>query len=164
MEELPNILWSYHTIPQEGTGMIPFHLVYDGETLVPTEIGISSARVSAYSENNAEKHSLEMDLVEDSRDRVAARIRVYKQRMCQAYNRKVILHSFQVGGYGLEKNATGRRSWEAETSLGRTISNAQEAELRSLLSTGLKRKTIRTPIKYFPPLTLSHLKRQTLSY
>lgn len=31
VEELPNILWSYHTTPQERISMTPFHLVYEGE-------------------------------------------------------------------------------------------------------------------------------------
>lgn len=60
MEELPNILWSYRTTSLEGTGMIPFHLVYGGEVMVPAEIGMSSAQFSSYNEDNVEKRSLEL--------------------------------------------------------------------------------------------------------
>lgn len=54
VEELSNILWSYHTTPREDTSMPPFHLVHGGEVVVPVEVGISFTRVRAYDEDNAE--------------------------------------------------------------------------------------------------------------
>lgn len=68
---------SYYS-PKE-THMIPFHLVYGGEIVVPIEIEISSVRFNAYGEDNTKKHSLELDLVEESSDRVVAQLKAYKQ-------------------------------------------------------------------------------------
>lgn len=58
---------SCRTTPREGTGMPPFHLVYGGEAVVPTKIEMSFMWVSTYNEDNVMKHSLELDLVEESR-------------------------------------------------------------------------------------------------
>lgn len=77
VEELLSILWSYQTTPQEGTSMPPFHLVHGG-VVVSTEIGMAFARVSAYDEDNTEKHSLDLDLVEETRDRTVAWLRVFR--------------------------------------------------------------------------------------
>lgn len=76
VEKLPNILWSYCTTPHEDTSMTPFHLVYG--VVVPTKIRMSSARVNSYNEDNAEKRLLELDLVEESREKIAARLKAYK--------------------------------------------------------------------------------------
>lgn len=77
--------------------MIPFHLVYGGEVVVPVEIEVTSVRVSTYGEDNGEKCVMKLDLVEESRKKVVARLKAYKQLMYQAYNRKVVPRSFQVG-------------------------------------------------------------------
>lgn len=54
------VLWSYRTTPQVGTSMTPFHLVYGEEVVVPVEIEVTSARVSAYGEDNGEKRAMEL--------------------------------------------------------------------------------------------------------
>lgn len=74
MEEIPSILWSYCTTPREGTGMTPFHLVYGEEAVAPIKIRMPSTWA-----NNVEKHSLELDLVEESHDKAIAQLRTYKQ-------------------------------------------------------------------------------------
>lgn len=79
MEELPSILWSYHTTSREETSMPPLYLVYDGEIVVPTEIGMPSTQGSAYVEDTIEKHLVELDLVEKSQDRSLAWLRACKQ-------------------------------------------------------------------------------------
>ncbi|RDY08814.1 Tf2-8, partial [Mucuna pruriens] len=39
VEELPQVLWSYHTTPHSSTKETPFRLTYDMEAVVPMEIG-----------------------------------------------------------------------------------------------------------------------------
>lgn len=59
--------------------MIPFHLVYRGEAVDPVKIGMSSGRVNAYNKDNAKKkRSLELDLVEESRDKATVQLKMYK--------------------------------------------------------------------------------------
>lgn len=78
MEELPSILWFYHTTPWEGPGITPFHLVYGGKIVVPTKIGMSSTRVNSCNEDNVEKHSLALNLVKELWDKAATQLRAYK--------------------------------------------------------------------------------------
>lgn len=83
--------------------MTHFHLVYGGEAVALAEIRSKSAQVDGYDEANAEKCLLKLNLVEETRDKVASLLRVYKQKMCQAYNLKVISHSFQVDDFVWKK-------------------------------------------------------------
>lgn len=76
--------------------MTLFYLVYGGEVIILIEKEMTSKWVSAYGEDNAKKWVMKLDLVEETRDKAATRLKVYKQRMCQTYNCKVKRHSFQV--------------------------------------------------------------------
>ncbi|XP_042400762.1 uncharacterized protein LOC121990751 [Zingiber officinale] len=97
MDELPSVLWALHTTPKEGTGVTLFHLVYDGEAVVPVEIEVESDRVLHYDEGNEERRLMELDMVNEVHDKAAARLTVYRQRMRKNYNRRVIPRSFQSG-------------------------------------------------------------------
>ncbi|XP_042460263.1 uncharacterized protein LOC122043738 [Zingiber officinale] len=87
VDELPSVLWVLRTTPKEGTGVTPFHLVYGGEAVVPVEIGVESDRVLHYDEGNDEQRLMELDMVDKVRDKTAARLTAYRQRMRQNYNR-----------------------------------------------------------------------------
>jgi len=41
-EEVPRIVWAYHTTPQTSTVETPFNLVYGSDTMIPVEIHESS--------------------------------------------------------------------------------------------------------------------------
>ncbi|XP_042460373.1 uncharacterized protein LOC122043872 [Zingiber officinale] len=98
VDELPNVLWALCTIPKEATGMIPFHLVYDSEAVVPMEVGVESDRVQHYDKGNVERRLMELDLVDEMRAKVAVRLTAYRQRMKQNYNRRVWLSASALGG------------------------------------------------------------------
>ncbi|XP_042416067.1 uncharacterized protein LOC122005181 [Zingiber officinale] len=83
--------------PKEGTGFTPFHLVYGGEAVAPVEVGIESDRVLHYNGENGGRRWMELDMVDETRDKAIARLTAYRQRMRQNYNRRVIPRSFQVG-------------------------------------------------------------------
>jgi len=38
LEEVPKILWAYHTTPQSTTKETPFNLVYESDAMIPMEI------------------------------------------------------------------------------------------------------------------------------
>lgn len=66
--------------------------------MVPVEIGMESIRVKTYDEeDNVQKRQVELDLVTETWEEAAARLWAYKRCMCQAYNKKVTPHSFQLG-------------------------------------------------------------------
>ena len=48
VEELPNILWAYHTTPRRSTGETLFSLTYGVEAVIPTEVSLCSARVVGF--------------------------------------------------------------------------------------------------------------------
>ncbi|XP_042410299.1 uncharacterized protein LOC121999723 [Zingiber officinale] len=96
VDELPSVLWELCTIPKEGTKVTPFHLVYGGEAVFPVEVEVESDRIQHYSEDNAERRLLELDLMDEARTKTTIRLMIYRQRMKQRYNQRVIPRSFQV--------------------------------------------------------------------
>ncbi|XP_042440642.1 uncharacterized protein LOC122026014 [Zingiber officinale] len=97
VDEIPSVLWVIRITPKEGTGATLFHLVYGGEAVVPIEVGVESDRIQHYSEDNAKRRRLELDLVDEACVKAVARLMAYRSRMKQSYNRRVIPRSFQVG-------------------------------------------------------------------
>ncbi|XP_074557048.1 uncharacterized protein LOC141813038 [Curcuma longa] len=77
--------------------MTPFHLVYGREAVVPIEIGVESDRRQCYNKENDGRRLMELDLVSEARDKASMRLTAYRQRMCCAYNKRVIPRTFQVG-------------------------------------------------------------------
>ncbi|RDX98169.1 hypothetical protein CR513_18938, partial [Mucuna pruriens] len=56
VEELPQVLWSYHTTPHSTTNETPFRLTFETEVMIPIEIGEPS-RVPPYSNQVRKKKS-----------------------------------------------------------------------------------------------------------
>ncbi|XP_042379958.1 uncharacterized protein LOC121972341 [Zingiber officinale] len=67
------------------------------------EVGVESDRVQQYDASNAEWRQLELDMVDEARAKAAVRLMVYRQRMKQNYNRRVIPRAFQVGDFVWKK-------------------------------------------------------------
>ena len=49
-EELPNVLWAYMTTARTLIGETPFRLTYGTEAVIPVEVGVTSTRRAAFSE------------------------------------------------------------------------------------------------------------------
>ncbi|XP_042404693.1 uncharacterized protein LOC121994865 [Zingiber officinale] len=94
VEELQSVLWTYRTTPRESTGLTSFHLVYGSEAVVPVEIGVPSTRRMLYDKENAERRLAELDLITETREQTAAQLFVYRQRMRQNYDKKVVPRFF----------------------------------------------------------------------
>ncbi|XP_042380175.1 uncharacterized protein LOC121972589 [Zingiber officinale] len=77
-------------------GITSFHLVYGGEAVVTIEVGVEFDRIQLYDKENVDQRLMELDLVEEIGDMVAAQLMVYRQRMKQSYNQTVIPRSFQL--------------------------------------------------------------------
>ncbi|XP_075475308.1 uncharacterized protein LOC142506055 [Primulina tabacum] len=93
VEELPSILWAYRTTPQTA----------GSEAVLPVEIGQSSTRIESYPSNNDQTRAIELDLVEEKRDRAAIRMEAYQSRVMKSYNKHVRARYFQVGGLVMKK-------------------------------------------------------------
>ncbi|XP_042460613.1 uncharacterized protein LOC122044144 [Zingiber officinale] len=95
VDELLSVLWAHRTTPREAIGVTPFHLVYGSEAVVSVEVGVEFDRVQLYDDENIEQRLMELNLVDEARDKAVIRLMAYRQRIKQNYNRRVILRSFQ---------------------------------------------------------------------
>ncbi|XP_075492465.1 uncharacterized protein LOC142530517 [Primulina tabacum] len=103
---------AYRTTPREGTKETPFSLVYGNEAVLPAEIGLESARVMFYDEDNGARRATDLDLLEEKREVASIHMEAYKNRIAQSYNRRVIQRNFQVGDLVLRRCKKSREeSW-----------------------------------------------------
>ena len=69
------MLRAYHTTPRRSTGETPFSMTYRIEAMIPTEIGLSSMKVSNFSlENNDASMAEQLDLLEERRAMALVRL------------------------------------------------------------------------------------------
>ncbi|XP_073033813.1 uncharacterized protein [Primulina eburnea] len=78
-------------------------LVYGSEAVLPVEIGQSSSRIESYSSNNDQSRAIELDLVEERRDRAVIRMEAYRCRVMKTYNKNFRSRDFQVGDLVMKK-------------------------------------------------------------
>ncbi|XP_075479373.1 uncharacterized protein LOC142520253 [Primulina tabacum] len=129
MEELPSVLWAYRTTPRAPTQETPFNLVYGSETVLQVEIGQTSSMVESYPDNNDQARALELDLIEEKRDRAFIRMEAYRSRVMKSYNKKVRIRDFQVGDLVMKKvNHAGdvgklEARWEGPYKITRKVSS-----------------------------------------
>ena len=91
-EELPNVLWAYRTTARTPTGETPFRLTYGTEAVIPVEVGVTSTRRAAFSEEgNDDKLRLNLDCLNEVRDKAYSRMVKYQQKMTEYYNKRVKL-------------------------------------------------------------------------
>nr|KYP51988.1 Pro-Pol polyprotein [Cajanus cajan] len=70
VEELPRVLWSYHTTVHSSTQDTPFNLVYGTDAMIPIEIIEPSVRATCFSEEDSEQgRRVDLDLISETRDR-----------------------------------------------------------------------------------------------
>ncbi|KAI3465522.1 hypothetical protein Pfo_022185 [Paulownia fortunei] len=104
VDELPNILWAYRTTPRVATGEFPFNLTYGIEAIAPIEIREPSWWMKNYApQHNDIALQVNLDLIEELREKASSRSEMYKARMARAYNMRVHSRSFQVEDLVLRK-------------------------------------------------------------
>ncbi|XP_075524468.1 uncharacterized protein LOC142556853 [Primulina tabacum] len=129
VEELPSVLWAYRTTPRAPIQETPFNLVYGSEAVLPVEIGKTSPRVESYPEDNDQSRAMELDLVEERRDRAFIRMEAYRSRVTKSYNKRVRIRDFQVGDLVMKKvNPAGdvrklEARWEGPYKITRKVSS-----------------------------------------
>ncbi|RDY06412.1 hypothetical protein CR513_09606, partial [Mucuna pruriens] len=63
-EELPQVLWSYHTTPHSTTNKTPFHLTFGTKAMIPIEIGEPSPKIALFEPSkNEEELRTNLDLL-----------------------------------------------------------------------------------------------------
>ena len=97
-EELPNVLWAYRTTTRTPTGETPFRLIYGTEIVILIEVGITSIRWETFhEESNNDQLRVNLDCLDEVRDRVSYRMMKYQQKMAEYYNRRVKLRRLDRG-------------------------------------------------------------------
>ena len=77
-EELPNILWAYRTTARTPTGETPFRLTYGTEAVIPVEVGVTSTRRAAFSEEgNEDELRINLDCLDEVREKASSRMEKY---------------------------------------------------------------------------------------
>jgi hypothetical protein len=101
-EVLSEALWAHHISCHGAMKTLPYHLVYGQETVLPWEITADSRHVKFQNDLTAKQYAgLMNDNVEDHTELMVwslEKIRENKAKVARAYNKKVKLKEFQVGG------------------------------------------------------------------
>ncbi|GFY91230.1 hypothetical protein Acr_07g0014260 [Actinidia rufa] len=103
-ENLPNVLWAYHTTSRIPMGETPYSMVFGTESVIPVEIGMPSFRISNFDkESNETELRLNLDLLEEKRENAELRQMAYKCQVAKYYNQRVRHRSFLPGDLVLRK-------------------------------------------------------------
>ena len=106
-KKLPNVFWAYRTTTKTPTGEIPFRLTYGTEAVIPVEVGVTSTKRAAFSEEgNDDKLRFNLDCLDEVRDKASSRIAKYQQKMAEYYNKRVKLRQLDIGDFVLCKVTT----------------------------------------------------------
>nr|GEY49463.1 reverse transcriptase domain-containing protein [Tanacetum cinerariifolium] len=105
VEELPHVLWAHRTMIKSSHGDTPFSLTYGTEAVIPTEIGMPTYRTAAVDVvNNDEELRLNLDLLEERRERAAVCEAKAKSKMMKYYNARVRGVAFKPGDFVYRNN------------------------------------------------------------
>ena len=149
-EEVPRIVWAYHTTPQTSTMETPFSLVYGSNAMIPVEIHESSPRFQSFvAEESNEERRVNLDLLDEAREEARIKAEAMKRRIEHQYSSKVRPRQFQVADLVMQKahpyelenklspkwtgpfrvtKAKGNCSYNLETLEGSTIPRSWNAE------------------------------------
>ena len=99
-EEVPRIVWAYHTTPQSATMETPFSLVYGSDAMIPVEIHESSPRnQNVVAEESNEERRVNLDLPDEAREEARIKAEAVKRRVERQYSSKVKPRQFQRISY-----------------------------------------------------------------
>nr|GEZ12070.1 reverse transcriptase domain-containing protein [Tanacetum cinerariifolium] len=105
VEELPHVLWAHRTMIKSSHGDMPFSLTYGTEAVIPTEIGMPTYRTAVVDVvNNNEEQRLNLDLLEERRERAAICEARAKSKMMKYYNARVRGVTFKPSDFVYRSN------------------------------------------------------------
>ncbi|RDY05571.1 Tf2-11, partial [Mucuna pruriens] len=133
-EELPQVLWSYHTTPHSVTNETLFRLTFGTEAVIPIEIGEPSLRTALFEPNTNEGElRANLDMLQEVREATHIREFAIKSRVAKLFRpqdlvlRKMVhkaennkLTPKWEGPFRVRKEA-GRGAYRLETLKGKEI-------------------------------------------
>nr|KYP52107.1 Uncharacterized protein K02A2.6 [Cajanus cajan] len=104
VEELPRVLWSYHTTVHSSAQDTPFNLVYGTDAMIPIEIAEPSVCTTAFSEEESDQgRRVDLDLIAETREIAKINQVAAQRRAAFKYNIKVVPRDFVVGDLVLKR-------------------------------------------------------------
>ncbi|CAL2259684.1 unnamed protein product [Prunus armeniaca] len=104
VDELPGVLWAYRTTKRRSTGETPFSLAYGTEAIIPPHITVPSMSIKVGSlDQNCKQMKVNLDLLEEEREKAIVRVAAYQQQLTSYYNRRAKIREFQPGDLVLRK-------------------------------------------------------------
>ncbi|GJV51562.1 reverse transcriptase domain-containing protein [Tanacetum coccineum] len=105
VEELPHVLWAHRTMIKSSHGDTPFSLTYGTEAVIVAEIGMPTYRIAAVDTiHNDEELRLNLDLLEEKRERATICEAKAKMKMTKYYNARVCGVAFRPGDFVYHSN------------------------------------------------------------
>jgi len=103
-EEVPRIVWAYHTTPESTTRETPFSLVYGSDAMILVEIQENSPCFQNFVvEESNEERKVNLDLLDKVREEARIKVEALKRRVEYKYNSKLRPRQFQVADLVLQK-------------------------------------------------------------
>ena len=91
-------MWAYRTTARTPTGETPFRLTYGTEAVIPVEVGITSIRHEMFDEeNNNDQLRVNLDCLDEVREKASNKMTRYQQKMAKYYNKGVRLRRLDIG-------------------------------------------------------------------
>nr|GEV41859.1 hypothetical protein [Tanacetum cinerariifolium] len=104
-EELPHVLLAHRTMIKSSHGDTPFCLTYRTKAVIPAEIEIPIYRIAVVDTmHNAKELRLNLDLLEERRERASIRETNAKLKMTKYYNARVRGVTFRPGDFVYHSN------------------------------------------------------------
>ncbi|GJX81215.1 reverse transcriptase domain-containing protein [Tanacetum coccineum] len=90
IEELPHVMWAHRTMIKSSHGDTPFSLTCETEVVIPAKIGMPTYRTAVVDAvHNDEELRLNLDLLEERRERAKIREAKAKLKITKYYNARV---------------------------------------------------------------------------
>ncbi|CAL9019172.1 unnamed protein product [Prunus brigantina] len=112
VDKLPRVLWAYRSTKRRSASETPFFLIYRTEEIIPPHITIPSMRNEVGSlDQNYEQIKVNIDLLEEERERAIVKVAAYQQHLTSYYNKRAKVKQFQPRYLVLRKafNTTQRQ-------------------------------------------------------
>ncbi|GKB07678.1 reverse transcriptase domain-containing protein [Tanacetum coccineum] len=105
LEELPHVLWAHRTMIKSSHRDTPFSLTYGTKAVIPAEIGMPTYRTATVDTvHNDKELRLNLDLLEEKRERAAICETKSKMKMTKYYNARVRGVAFRPGDFVYRSN------------------------------------------------------------
>ena len=108
---MPHILWAYRTMARTSMRETPFRLTYGTEAVIPVEVGVTSIRREVFNEESNNDHlQINLDFMDEVREKASIRMTKFQQKMAEYYNKRVNLRRLDIGDLVLRKVTTATRN------------------------------------------------------